>query len=252
MTKQSEPRERRTPASKRSSNGRKLLNWQPPEVANSYWLKLPNRFLIGSRSIIYFKYSKLLQIHSASIFKDQLADLQSRGFPAAKLSSLKTSEFKECRVEIILCSAEEALTKEFTSELKSSSSKLHQPSLWINCILCKHGQGRGYWLVNFKSFYFQSKSEFEYIDQCAQPRHWFYEHRFCKPYQTFLALSPTSGLHRSLILITYPTHSRLPELRKKEVFSRTFWYSHDGKTSLTNAAVIIRFFGGISTPALLC
>ena len=150
MTKQSEPRERRTPASKRSSNGRKLLNWRPPEVANSYWLKSPNRLLIGSRPIIYFKYSKLLQIHSANIIKDQLADLQSRGFRAAKLSSLKTSEFKECRVEIIVCSAEEALTKEFTSELKSSSSKLHQPSLWINCILCKHGQARGYWLVNFK------------------------------------------------------------------------------------------------------
>ena len=151
MTKQSEPRERRTPASKRSSNGRKLLlNWRPPEVANSYWLKSPNRLLIDSRPIIYFKYSKLLQIHSASIIKDQLADLQSRGFRAAKLSSLKTSEFKECRVEIIVCSAEEALTKEFTSELKSSSLKLHQPSLWINCILCKHGQARGYWLVNFK------------------------------------------------------------------------------------------------------
>ena len=112
MTKQSEPRERRTPASKRSSNGRKLLNWRPPEVANSYWLKSPNRLLIGSRPIIYFKYSKLLQIYSVSIIKDQLADLQSRGFRAAKLSSLKTSEFKECRVEIILCSAEEALTKE--------------------------------------------------------------------------------------------------------------------------------------------
>ena len=154
MTKQSEPRERRTPASKRSSNGRKLLNWRPPEVANSYWLKSSNRLLIGSRPIIYFKYSKLLQIHSASIIKDQLADLQSRGFRAAKLSSLKTSEFKECRVEIILCSAEEALTKEFTSELKSSSSKLHQPSLWINCILCKHGKERGYWLVNFKHFIF--------------------------------------------------------------------------------------------------
>ena len=159
MTKQSEPRERRTPASKRSSNGRKLLNWRPPEVANSYWLKSPNRLLIGSRPIIYFKYSKLLQIHSASIIKDQLADLQSRGFRAAKLSSLKTSEFKECRVEIILCSAEGALTKEFTSELKSSSSKLHQPSLWINCILCKHGQARGYWSVNFKhSIFNQNRS----------------------------------------------------------------------------------------------
>ena len=159
MTKQSEPRERRTPASKRSSNGRKLLNWRPPEVTNSYWLKSPNRLLIGSRPIIYFKYSKLLQIHSASIIKDQLADLQSRGFRAAKLSSLKTSEFKECRVEIILCSAEEALTKEFTSELKSSSSKLYQPSLWINCILCKHGQARGYWSVNFKhSIFNQNRS----------------------------------------------------------------------------------------------
>ena len=154
MTKQSVPRERRTPASKRSSNGRKLLNWRPPEVANSYWLKSPNRLLIGSRPIIYFKYSKLLQIHSASIIKDQLADLQSRDFRAAKLSYLKTSEFKECRVEIILCSAEEALTKEFTGELKSSSSMLHQPSLWINNILCKHGQARGYWLVNFKHFIF--------------------------------------------------------------------------------------------------
>ena len=154
MTKQSEPRERRTPASKLSSNGRKLLNWRPPEVANSYWLKSPNRLLIGSRPIIYFKYSKLLQIHSVSIIKDQLANLQSRDFRAAKLSSLKKSEFKECRVEIILCSAEEALTKEFTSELKCSSSKLHQPSLWINCILCKHGQARGYWSVNFKHFIF--------------------------------------------------------------------------------------------------
>ena len=154
MTKQSEPRERRTPASKLSSNGRKLLNWRPPEVANSYWLKSPNHLLIGSRPIIYFKYSKLLQIHSTSIIKDQLADLQSQDFRAAKLSSLKTSEFKEYRVEIILCSAEEALTKEFSSELKSSSSKLHQPSLWINCILCKHGQARGYWLVNFKHFIF--------------------------------------------------------------------------------------------------
>ena len=149
--KQSEPRERRMPASKRSSNSRKLLNWRPPEVANSYWLRSPNRLLIGSQPIIYFKYSKLLQIHSASIIKDQLADLQSRGFRAAKLSSLKTSEFKECRVEIILCSAEETLTKEFTSELKSSCSKLHQPLLWINCI---HGQARGYWLVNFKHFIF--------------------------------------------------------------------------------------------------
>ena len=129
MTKQSEPQERRTPASKRSSNGRKLLNWRPPEVANSYWLKSSNRLLIGSLPIIYFKYSKLLQIHSTSIIKDQLADLQSRDFRAAKLSSLKTSEFKEYRVEIILCSAEEALTKEFTSELKNSSSKLHKPSL---------------------------------------------------------------------------------------------------------------------------
>ena len=69
--------------------------------------------------------------------------LEAFEFRAEKLSSSKTSEMKECRVEIILCSAEEALTKEFTSELKSSSSKLHQPSLWINRILCKHGQARG-------------------------------------------------------------------------------------------------------------
>ena len=156
MTKQSEPRERRTPASKRSSNGRKLLNWRPPEVANSYWLKSPNRLLIGSRPIIYFNNSKLLQIHSASIIKDQLADLQSRGFRAAKLSYLKTSEFKECKVEIILCSAEEALTKEFTSELKSSSSKLHQPSLWIiaYCANMDRQEVTGIWLVNFKHFIF--------------------------------------------------------------------------------------------------
>ena len=150
MKRISELRERRTPAFKCPSNGRKLLNRRPPEVANSYW---------SFDWLLAYNLFQILQIYSASIIEDQLADLQSRGFRAAKLSFLKTSELKECRVEIILCSAEETLTKEFTSELKSSSLKLHQPSLWINRILCKH--------VNFKKFSFQSKSGFEFIDQCS-------------------------------------------------------------------------------------
>ena len=52
-----------------------------------------------------------------SIIEDQLADLRSRGFRAAALSSLSPVEIKECSLEIILCSAEEAITKEFNSLL---------------------------------------------------------------------------------------------------------------------------------------
>ena len=59
-----------------------------------------------------------------SIMEDQLADLRSRGFRGAALSSLSLVELEECSLEIILCSAEEAITKEFTSLLKGDSSKL--------------------------------------------------------------------------------------------------------------------------------
>ena len=61
-------------------------------------------------------------------------------------------ELKECRVEIILCSAEEALTKQFTSEPKSSSSKLHQR---VSCIVVDESYTVYTWtgkrLVNFKN-----------------------------------------------------------------------------------------------------
>ena len=50
-----------------------------------------------------------------SIIEDQLADLRSRGFRAAVLSSLNPVELEECSLEIILYSAEGAITKEFTS-----------------------------------------------------------------------------------------------------------------------------------------
>ena len=49
-----------------------------------------------------------------SIIEDQLADLRSRGFRAAALSFLSQIELEECSVEIILCSAAGARTKEFT------------------------------------------------------------------------------------------------------------------------------------------
>ena len=58
-----------------------------------------------------------------SIVEDQLADLRSRGFRVAALSSLSQVEWEECSLEIILCSSEEAVTKGFTSLLKRGSSK---------------------------------------------------------------------------------------------------------------------------------
>ncbi len=61
-----------------------------------------------------------------SIIEDQLADLRSRGIRAAALSSLSSAELEECSLEIILCSAEEAISKEFTSLLKRESCELHQ------------------------------------------------------------------------------------------------------------------------------
>ena len=58
-----------------------------------------------------------------SIIEDQLADLRTRGFRAAVLSYLNEVELEECSLEIILCSAGEAVTKEFTNLLKRGSSK---------------------------------------------------------------------------------------------------------------------------------
>ena len=55
-----------------------------------------------------------------------LSKTSSRGFRTAVLSSLSPVELEECSLQIILCSAEEAITKEFTSLLKRDSSKLHQ------------------------------------------------------------------------------------------------------------------------------
>ena len=61
-----------------------------------------------------------------SIIKDQLADLRSPGFHATVYFSLSQVELEECSLEIILCSVEEVLSKEFTSLLKRGSSMFHQ------------------------------------------------------------------------------------------------------------------------------
>ena len=58
-----------------------------------------------------------------SRIEDQLADFYSQGFRAAALSSLSQVELEECSLEIILCSVEEVLMKEFTCLLKRGSSK---------------------------------------------------------------------------------------------------------------------------------
>ena len=59
-----------------------------------------------------------------SMIEDQLANLRLRGFHPAVSSSLSQVELEECSLEIILCSAEKAVTKKFTSLLKRGSSKL--------------------------------------------------------------------------------------------------------------------------------
>ena len=92
---------------------------------------LPTGF---GKSRIYHAFSRFKSCENTSgtlliiarlkrIIKDQLADLCLRGLQAAALSSLSQVELEECNLEIILYSAEEALTREFTSLLKRSSSK---------------------------------------------------------------------------------------------------------------------------------
>ena len=63
-----------------------------------------------------------------SIIEDLFADLNSKGYRAATLLSLKPDNFKDLHVNIILGSAEEALrlSSEFTAELKNPSPRLHQ------------------------------------------------------------------------------------------------------------------------------
>ena len=58
-----------------------------------------------------------------SIIEDQFTDLNSKGYRAATLSSLKPNNLKDLHVNIILGSAEEALSSEFTAKLKKSLLK---------------------------------------------------------------------------------------------------------------------------------
>ena len=53
-----------------------------------------------------------------SIMNDQLKELKTLGYAAANLSELSTVELKECEFNILLSSAEEAMTIGFQNELK--------------------------------------------------------------------------------------------------------------------------------------
>ena len=68
----------------------------------------------------------------ASIIQDQLGKLDSLGLTAADLSSLVEEDLKECRYDVLLSSAEEALNTKFINELKDSRSNLHK---WLSCIV---------------------------------------------------------------------------------------------------------------------
>ena len=67
-----------------------------------------------------------------SIVADQLNDLKVRGYSAASLSELSSDELNECRFDIILSSAEEALSAKFQNKLKDATSQLHQR---LSCIV---------------------------------------------------------------------------------------------------------------------
>ena len=53
-----------------------------------------------------------------SIIEDPFANLNSKGYRAATLSSMKHDNLKDLHVNIILGSAKGTLTSEFTAELK--------------------------------------------------------------------------------------------------------------------------------------
>lgn len=67
-----------------------------------------------------------------SIMNDQLKELKTLGYAAANLSELSTVELKECEFNILLSSAEEAMTIGFQNELKDNSTKLHER---LSCIV---------------------------------------------------------------------------------------------------------------------
>ena len=64
-----------------------------------------------------------------SIIKDQLAHSP---LPAAELSGLEDKDLKTCHFKMLFCSAEEALSKRFTKELKNQNGELYKR---LSCIV---------------------------------------------------------------------------------------------------------------------
>ena len=83
------------------------------------------------KSRIYQAFTTLKNMETDGqtvVFKE----LKTLGYAAANLSELSTVELKECEFNILLSSAEEAMTIGFQNELKDNSTKLHER---LSCIV---------------------------------------------------------------------------------------------------------------------
>jgi len=67
----------------------------------------------------------LIIVPLQSIIKKQVNAMNHVGIEASDLSNITEDDLKSCKAKVLFSSAETALMSNFTSELKDSSSKLH-------------------------------------------------------------------------------------------------------------------------------